>query len=150
MWMFLPICKICTTFINVLFLMMTWWFPHTDLFKNEVMPLWHGTLRVFPSLPSGCTSWLSIYILLPPLGLILTLYHTQCLNIYCSSWPCILAHLSDMVAHPIPTVISCHTYSFEFYCSFCHCILAHLSSIKTFTSCHTETWDAMWLKQLSI
>ncbi len=24
--------------------LMTWWFQHTDLFQNEVMPLLHGTL----------------------------------------------------------------------------------------------------------
>ncbi len=29
---------------------MTWWFQHTDLFQNEVMPLLHGTLQFWSTL----------------------------------------------------------------------------------------------------
>ncbi len=36
--------------IQELFLtLMTWWFQHTELFQNEVMPLLHGTLQLIKS-----------------------------------------------------------------------------------------------------
>ncbi len=28
-------------------ILMTWWFHHTDLFQNEVMPLLHGTRQLY-------------------------------------------------------------------------------------------------------
>ncbi len=27
--------------------LMTWWFPHTYLIQNEIMPLLHGTLQLY-------------------------------------------------------------------------------------------------------